>query len=113
MISTMANFFLLLSLLACTTLVAAQSKPQHSVKYFIFREDCFDLFFTKFDFFSNKECIAFTISKGLGLAIIAGSAVLKVPQILKIFKSRSVEGISKYMFYTEILMLMHSSGYSI
>ena len=53
------------------------------------------------------------MSKGIGLAIIAGSAVLKLPQIIKIFKAKSVEGISKYMFYTEILMLINSSGYSI
>ena len=78
----------------------------------VFREDCFDLFFKQFDFFSNKECIAVTVSKGIGIAIIAGSAVLKLPQIIKIFKAKSVEGISKYMFYTEILMLINSSGYS-
>jgi mannose-P-dolichol utilization defect protein 1 len=101
-----------MALIGFAALVSAQAKPQN-FKLFIFREDCFDLFFNKFDFFSNKDCIAVTISKGLGIAIIAGSAVLKVPQIAKILKNKSVEGISKYMFYTEILMLMHSSGYSI
>ena len=80
---------------------------------FFFREDCFDLYFNKFDFFSSKECLSLTISKGIGFAIIAGSAVLKLPQIIKILKAKSVEGISKYMFYTEILMLINSSGYSI
>jgi mannose-P-dolichol utilization defect 1 len=97
---------------ALTTFVAAQAKPQ-TFKLFVFREDCFEQFFTRFDFFSSKECIAVTASKGIGLAIIAGSAVLKLPQIIKIFKAQSVEGISKYMFYTEILMLINSSGYSI
>jgi hypothetical protein len=65
-------------LLALSTFVAAQPKPKN-FKLFVFREDCFDLFFNQFDFFSNKECIAVTVSKGIGIAIIAGSAVLKLP----------------------------------
>ena len=79
---------------------------------FFFRNDCYDLYFNKFDFFSNKECLKVTISKGIGFAIIAGSAILKVPQIMKIVNAKSVEGISKYLFYTEIIMLIHSSAYS-
>jgi hypothetical protein len=45
------------------------------------------MYFNKFDFFSNKECLKVTISKGIGFAIIAGSAILKVPQIMKIIKA--------------------------
>jgi mannose-P-dolichol utilization defect protein 1 len=56
-------------------------------KLFFFRADCYDLYFNKFDFFSNKECLKVTISKGIGFAIIAGSAILKVPQIMKIIKA--------------------------
>ena len=80
---------ILMALIGFVAMVSAQAKPQN-FKLFIFREDCFDLFFNKFDFFSNKDCLAVTISKGLGIAIIAGSAVLKVPQIAKIFKNKSV-----------------------
>jgi mannose-P-dolichol utilization defect protein 1 len=53
------------------------------------------------------------VSKGLGYAIIAGSAILKVPQILKIVKAGSVEGISKSLFYLETLTLLHAATYSI
>ncbi len=97
-------------------LVAAQQSKTASTKefkWFFFREDCFDLYFNKFDFFSNKECLKVTISKGIGFGIIAGSAILKVPQIIKILNAKSVEGISKYLFYTELVMLIHSSAYSI
>jgi mannose-P-dolichol utilization defect protein 1 len=103
----------LLSLLSLATLALAQPTGTKEFKFFFFREDCFDLFFNKFDFFSNKECLKITFSKGIGFAIVAGAFVLKVPQILKILKAKSVEGISKYLFYTEILMLINSSGYSI
>ena len=104
--------FILGVCLVMATLVVATDQPKE-FKLFVFREDCFDLFFRKFDFFSDKECIKITASKGIGIAIIAGSAVLKRPQIIKIFNAKSVEGISKYMFYTEILMLINSSGFSI
>lgn len=92
---------------------AQSSKKEPVFKFLFFREDCFDLFFNKFDFFSNKECLKVTFSKGIGFAIVAGAFVLKVPQILKILKAQSVEGISKYLFYTEILTLINTSGYSI
>lgn len=53
-------------------------KPLQHLKWFIFREDCFDTFFTKNDFF-NQECIKFTILKLVGFLIIAGAFILKVP----------------------------------
>lgn len=40
------------------------------------------------------DCFRATLSKGLGLGIIAGSVLVKVPQILKIYRSKSGEGIS-------------------
>ena len=59
----------------------------------IFREDCLDTFLSsefrdralsaKFDD-SDKECLKFSVSKLLGTAIIVGSGILKVPQIIKI-----------------------------
>ena len=106
------SLYLLLALACLATVAWAQVVPKQ-FKLFFFREDCFDLYFNKFDFFSNKECLKVTMSKGIGFAIIAGSAILKVPQIFKILKAQSVEGISKYLFYTEIIMLIHSSAYSI
>ncbi len=100
----------LLTLLSLALIVSAQAPK--TFKWVFFREDCFDLYFNKFDFFSNNECLKITFSKAVGFALIAGSCILKLPQIIKIVKAKSVAGISKYMFYTEILMLMHSSSYS-
>jgi mannose-P-dolichol utilization defect protein 1 len=53
-----------------------------------------------------------TLSKFIGFGIIAGSSILKVPQIMKIIQAKSVEGISKSLFYLEILTLLHASTYS-
>jgi len=83
-------------------------------KLFIFRPDCFEAFFTRFDFFVNQgECLKYTMSKGIGYAIIVASAILKLPQILKIVQSQSVDGISKFLFYIEVFMYLHTSAYSL
>lgn len=82
------------------------------MKFYIFREDCFDKFVNKKDF-SDKECIKFTISKAVGLAIVAGSSILKIPQIIKILASGSVEGISSQGYYIETTIFMQTAGLAI
>jgi uncharacterized protein with PQ loop repeat len=86
---------------AATTTQSTLKEPVKALKWFVFREDCFDTFFTHKDFM-NAECIKFSISKLLGYLIIAGAFIIKVPQIIKIFKKKSVAGISKYLFYIEV-----------
>jgi undecaprenyl pyrophosphate phosphatase UppP len=50
----------------------------------------------------DKLTLVQLISKMVGYGIICVSAILKVPQIMKIMKTRSVEGISKYLFYLDV-----------
>ena len=70
------------------------------LKYFIFREDCLNKFLGyEFD---DMECIKFTISKGIGFAIVGGSSILKLPQIIKIINSGSVEGLAPITTYIEV-----------
>lgn len=38
--------------------------------------------------------------------------IFKLPQIYKIIKHKSVHGISKFLFYIEFFMYIHSSSYS-
>ena len=100
-------FFQVLSKCFYYASASATHKPSVSatvapaLKWFVFREDCFDTFFNKHDF-TNAECLKFTITKLLGYLIIAGSVIIKLPQILKIMKNKSVAGISKYLFYIEV-----------
>jgi mannose-P-dolichol utilization defect protein 1 len=51
------------------------------------------------------ECLKFTISKGIGIAIVAGSSILKLPQIIKIVSGKSVEGLSSISYYIEVCLL--------
>lgn len=94
------NFTWLFALIL--SFVAASSKPadNSTMVFFIFREDCFNKFMNKE--FNDQECIKVTISKGIGFAIVAGSSILKLPQILKIVSNGSVEGLAAMSQYIEV-----------
>ena len=76
------------------------------VKYLLFREDCFEAFFTRFDFSSDPTCMQFFTSKLIGYLIIVGSIVYKVPQIAKILGSKSVKGLSRVSHYFGVVTLL-------
>jgi mannose-P-dolichol utilization defect protein 1 len=52
---------------------------------------------------SNVDCIKLLISKGLGLGLVAGGALLKLPQVAKIVHARSGEGLSVNSLIIETL----------
>ena len=54
---------------------------------------------------SDEECLKFTVSKALGLAIVAGSSILKVPQIYMIISKGSAAGINPISYYLEVSTL--------
>ena len=90
-------------------------KEEHVTKFGIFREDCFDTFLMNFDFSKTDlifPCIEYSALKGVSFAIIAGSFVFKIPQVMKIVKSQSVEGISAMSYYTENMTFINTSSYS-
>lgn len=51
----------------------------------------------------DPDCLKLLISKGLGYAIIAGALLVKIPQIAKVLKARSVEGLQLSMFLLELI----------
>ncbi|KDP41690.1 hypothetical protein JCGZ_16097 [Jatropha curcas] len=51
----------------------------------------------------DKDCLLPLISKLLGYCIVAASTTVKVPQILKILKHRSVRGLSVIGFELEVV----------
>ncbi|KAJ3037792.1 hypothetical protein HDV00_001293 [Rhizophlyctis rosea] len=58
------------------------------------------------------DCFKLFISKGLGIGIVAGSSILKVPQILKIVNSGSAKGISFSGYLLETLAFAISLAYN-
>lgn len=43
---------------------------------------------------TSERCLKLAVSKGLGLAMVAGGAILKLPQIVTVVKSGSARGLS-------------------
>ena len=62
--------------------------------------------------FSDTVCLKFAVSKALGLGIVVGSSLVKLPQVVKIFNSSSAEGISFLGILLELLAISFSGAYS-
>ena len=67
--------------------------------------------FTKFNF--ESECVRLMISKVLGYSVVVGAAVVKFPQIIKIYNSKSIEGLSISSFYFEVIQFTVGACYAI
>lgn len=57
-------------------------------------------------------CFTATLSKGLGIALIIGSLLVKVPQILKIYGNKSGEGISLFSVTLDLTAMTIYASYS-
>ncbi|KAJ1734700.1 hypothetical protein LPJ61_000940 [Coemansia biformis] len=65
-------------------------------------EDCTVTLIDKFNLF-EPTCLRHALSKGLGLGIVLGGCIVKLPQLFKILKSKSVAGISFSSYVLELL----------
>merc|ERR1712018_536042 len=61
---------------------------------------------------NSPDCMKMFVSRGLGLAIIAGATGVKLPQIIKILKSGSATGISFVGTLLELLACTANGAYS-
>ncbi|GIY19655.1 mannose-P-dolichol utilization defect 1 protein homolog [Caerostris extrusa] len=77
----------------------------------ILSDSCYNEFFVKFNFF-DVECLKQTISKALGTGIILGSALVKLPQILKISNNKSAVGISFLGVLLELIAVTSAASYN-
>lgn len=57
-------------------------------------------------------CFKALLSKGLGIGIIAGSVLVKVPQIVKIWHAKSAEGISLFSVLLDLFAITCHMAYS-
>ncbi|XP_024946436.1 mannose-P-dolichol utilization defect 1 protein homolog isoform X2 [Cephus cinctus] len=58
------------------------------------------------------ECFKASLSKGLGLGIIAGSLLVKLPQILKLLNNKSGEGINIISVFLDLFAITATVSYS-
>ncbi|KAJ3102435.1 hypothetical protein HDU97_000578 [Phlyctochytrium planicorne] len=60
----------------------------------------------------KSPCFSLLISKCLGLGIIVGGSIVKVPQLIKIVQAGSAEGISLVSYLLETFALMVALAYN-
>ncbi|KAG5896894.1 hypothetical protein JTB14_033532 [Gonioctena quinquepunctata] len=77
----------------------------------ILTPQCFDNYFIDFNYLDGP-CFSSTLSKCLGLGIILGSIMVKLPQILKIIKNKSGEGINLYSISLDLTAITIYMSYS-
>jgi len=65
------------------------------------------------DVTEDPECTSLAISKALGLGIVSASAVVKVPQIVKLINSCSAAGVSFTSYALETASLLITLSYGI
>ena len=88
-------------------------RPIHDTAISLIGPSCHHTLIENLSVTENPECTSLAISKGLGLAIVGASSVLKVPQILKIVSSGSSAGISFVSYALETASLLITMSYSV
>ena len=61
----------------------------------------------------SVPCLKILLSKGLGLGIVAGSLLVKLPQVFKLLGAKSAEGLSLQSVMLELVALTGTVVYSI
>lgn len=59
------------------------------------------------------DCLKYSFSKVLGLGMVCGGAILKVPQIIKILMSKSTKGISVTSYFMDLIALFINISYNV
>ncbi|XP_018326908.1 mannose-P-dolichol utilization defect 1 protein homolog [Agrilus planipennis] len=77
----------------------------------LFSPACYDQYFLEFNFL-DVNCFKATLSKCLGVGIILGSLLVKIPQILKILKNKSAQGISLFSVTFDLIAITIYMAYS-
>ncbi|XP_064535145.1 mannose-P-dolichol utilization defect 1 protein homolog [Drosophila montana] len=77
----------------------------------LMNQKCYDNYFLDYNFL-DVPCFKALLSKGLGIAIIAGSVLVKVPQVLKILNSKSGDGINLLGVMLDLLAITFHMSYN-
>lgn len=93
--------------------VQAIPEPVHDAVISLIGSPCHSALVLDLDVTKDPACTSLAISKALGLAIVGASAVVKVPQILKLISSRSSAGVSFVSYALETASLLITLSYGV
>lgn len=95
-----------------STIVMQLPAPIKNSATALIGEQCYVSLVEELDL-SNVDCIKYTISKGLGLGIVVGGSIVKIPQILTILSSGSARGLSLMSYILETLSCIITFSYNV
>ncbi|KAI8889368.1 mannose-P-dolichol utilization defect 1 protein [Backusella circina FSU 941] len=61
----------------------------------------------------DVDCIKYSMSKAIGIAMILGGSIVKIPQILTIVRNQSAEGLSLVSYVLETLSYSITTSYNL
>ncbi|PYH93547.1 mannose-P-dolichol utilization defect 1 protein [Aspergillus ellipticus CBS 707.79] len=93
--------------------VSALPEPVHDAIVSLIGPSCHNALVLDLDVSKDPACTSLAISKALGIAIVGASAIVKVPQILKLIGSRSSAGVSFVSYALETASLLITLSYSV
>ena len=93
--------------------VSAVPEPVHDAIVSLIGSSCHNTLVVDLDISKDPACTSLAISKALGIAIVGASAIVKVPQILKLIGSRSSAGVSFVSYALETASLLITLSYSV
>ncbi|KAJ5308945.1 hypothetical protein PENANT_c020G10389 [Penicillium antarcticum] len=94
-------------------IVSAIPEPVHDAVVSLIGKSCHSALLLDLDVTKDPACTSLAISKALGLAIVGASAVVKIPQILKLINSRSSAGVSFVSYALETASLLITLSYGV
>ncbi|KAF7715758.1 Mannose-P-dolichol utilization defect 1 protein [Penicillium ucsense] len=94
-------------------IVEALPQPVHDAIISLISAPCHKALVLDLNLVEDSACTSLAISKALGIAIVGASAVVKVPQILKLINSRSSAGVSFASYALETASLLITLSYSV
>jgi len=74
-------------------------------------QECYTTLIYNLDF-GDTRCLRLALSKVLGVGIVVGGGIVKVPQILMIVKHRSTRGVSLSSYFLDTASLLLTVGYN-
>jgi len=94
-------------------IISAAPQPVHDFAISLLGNTCYTTLVRDLNFsVHNNACIKLAISKALGVGIIAASAVVKVPQLVKLLNSQSAAGLSFTSYILETASFIISLAYN-
>ncbi|OJJ44593.1 hypothetical protein ASPZODRAFT_144558 [Penicilliopsis zonata CBS 506.65] len=94
-------------------IVSALPEPVHDAVISLIGAPCHSALLLDLDVTEDPACTSLAISKALGIAIVGASAIVKVPQILKLVQSRSSAGVSFVSYALETTSLLITLSYGV